>query len=118
MRTYTNFDLWNTLKFHRGLGKMEYKGRVLDSDEGADILRLAIELQLDGIISISHCNKDLSGDKPDDDTWSLQFKLLGALEGMNTKPDGQPNNMQLGTVMLNLNEAGILKRITPQGYPL
>ena len=64
---------------------MEYKGRVLDIDEGADILRLAIELQLDGIISISHCNKDLIGDKPDESTWSLQFKLLSALEGMNTK---------------------------------
>lgn len=118
MRTYTNFDLWNTLKFHRGLGKVEYKKRVLDLDEGVDILRLAIELQLDGIISISHNSTNIEENRLQESSWNLQFKLLNELDGMNTKHDGQPNNMQLQTVMLNLREAGILMCITPKACPL
>jgi hypothetical protein len=79
---------------------------------------LAIELQLDGILSISHGSKIKEGNSLEESSWNLQFKLLDELDGMNTKHDGQPNNMQLQTVMLNLCEAGILKRVTPKACPL
>lgn len=116
MRTYTNFDLWNYIKFLHKLGKVEYKGRICDLDEGVDLLRLAIELFLDEVISISHPSNDDGDLKQSGVSWSLKFKLLGNLDTMNFKPDGEPNNMQLETVMLNLIHASVLKRATSKAY--
>jgi hypothetical protein len=112
MRTYTNFDLWKTYVHHRGLGKFEYKGECIDLDNESELLTLLAELHLEGVVTISQQRiVDPDGQIHDKDRL-LSYRLNGALQGMNTLRDGQENNMQLGTVMLNLVEAGVLKRVS------
>jgi hypothetical protein len=112
MRTYTNFDLWKYHVHHRGIGKIEYMGKSVDLDDQAAILTLLIELHLDQIVTITRRGISASEQQGKDVAGGLKIRLNDPFQRMNILPDGQENDMQLGAVMLNLVEAGVLKRVS------
>ncbi|HAM62791.1 MAG: hypothetical protein A2Y20_09730 [Firmicutes bacterium GWF2_51_9] len=106
MRIYTNFDLWNVLKVHRGLGEVSYRGESIDLDQEEGLRKVIRSCIEDGVF---FCD-GWEGAGALNCASRLPVLWIGDLDFLNQSTEGKKGNMQVGTLMLNLVEARILVR--------
>ncbi len=109
MRIYSNFDAYQYGRHIGVFGKVKYNGEEYDLDNHEQALRFAIELSLNDVVKIY---KYEDSHNASNNSYSLYFKMVSEeYLFLNTTNDGKENRMQIGTLLLNVINHGIVEKI-------